>query len=255
MEKRYTVKANGTTAEGKKNWEVFDKQEEKFISQFEGGRFALQDIAKQLNEGALTLEPVEEKSTKTVGYMRVSTKLDKQVFDRQEEQLKAFGVDHIYADRMSGAKRERPELNRMLEELEEGDTVVIVAIDRLSRSTKDLLEIVEIIKNKGASLKSLNDSWLDTTNGNPMSEFLLTVMGALAQMEREQITQRIREGVAVAKAKGTRMGRPKKSRHKVELALDLYSKGEHTVPQIVEITGVSKATLYRKIKALEEGKL
>ncbi|MGG1230461.1 recombinase family protein [Bacillus halotolerans] len=255
MEKRYTVKANGTTAEGKKNWEVFDKQEEKFISQFEGGRFALQDIAKQLNEGTLTLEPVEEKSTKTVGYMRVSTKLDKQVFDRQEEHLKAFGVDHIYADRMSGAKRERPELNRMLEELEEGDTVVIVAIDRLSRSTKDLLEIVEIIKNKGASLKSLNDSWLDTTNGNPMSEFLLTVMGALAQMEREQITQRIREGVAVAKAKGTRMGRPKKSRHKVELALDLYSKGEHTVPQIVEITGVSKATLYRKIKALEEGKL
>ncbi|WP_146876858.1 recombinase family protein [Bacillus subtilis] len=255
MEKRYTVKANGTTAEGKKNWEVFDKQEEKFLSQFEGGRFALQDIAKQLNEGALTLEPAQEKSAKTVGYMRVSTKLDKQVFDRQEEQLKAFGVDHIYADRMSGAKRERPELNKMLEELEEGDTVVIVAIDRLSRSTKDLLEIVEIIKNKGASLKSLNDSWLDTTNGNPMSEFLLTVMGALAQMEREQITQRIREGVAVAKAKGTRMGRPKKSRHKVELALDLYSKGEHTVPQIVEITGVSKATLYRKIKALEEGKL
>lgn len=255
MEKRYTVKANGTTAEGKKNWEVFDKQEKKFLTQFEGGRFALQDIAKQLNEGTLTLEAAEEKSTKTVGYMRVSTKLDKQVFDRQEEQLKAFGVDHIYADRMSGAKRERPELNKMLEELEEGDTVVIVAIDRLSRSTKDLLEIVEIIKNKGASLKSLNDSWLDTTHGNPMSEFLLTVMGALAQMEREQITQRIREGVAVAKAKGTRMGRPKKSRHKVELALDLYSKGEHTVPQIVEITGVSKATLYRKIKALEEGKL
>ncbi|MCY7797773.1 recombinase family protein [Bacillus spizizenii] len=255
MEKRYTVKANGTTAEGKKNWEVFDKQEEKFLSQFEGGRFALQDIAKQLNESALTLGPAEEKSTKSVGYMRVSTKLDKQVFDRQEEQLKAFGVDHIYADRMSGAKRERPELNKMLEELEEGDTVVIVAIDRLSRSTKDLLEIVEIIKNKGASLKSLNDSWLDTTNGNPMSEFLLTVMGALAQMEREQITQRIREGVAVAKAKGTKMGRPKKSKHKVELALDLYAKGEHTVPQIVEITGVSKATLYRKIKALEEGTL
>ncbi|MEC1647620.1 recombinase family protein [Bacillus halotolerans] len=124
--------------------------------------------------------------------------------------------------------------------------MVIVAIDRLSRSTKDLLEIVEIIKNKGASLKSLNDSWLDTTNGNPMSGFLLTVMGALAQMEKEQITQRIREGVAVAKAKGTRMGRPKKSRHKVELALDLYSKGEHTVPQIVEITGSQKRLSLQK---------
>lgn len=255
MEKQYTVKSIGSTAEGKKVWQVYDKQLDQFIPQFEGGRFALQDIAKQLNERTVTLEPSDGQDTKTIGYMRVSTKLDKQVFDRQEEQLKAFGVEQIYADRISGAKRERPELNKMLEELNEGDTVVIVAIDRLSRSTKDLLDIVETIKNKGASLKSLNDSWLDTTNGNPMSEFLLTVMGALAQMEREQITQRIREGVAVAKAKGTRMGRPKKSRHKVELALDLYSKGEHTVPQIVEITGVSKATLYRKIKALEEGKL
>ncbi|ASS71709.1 recombinase family protein [Bacillus atrophaeus] len=255
MEKRYTVKANGTTAEGKKNWEVYDKQSEQFLSQFEGGRFALQDIAKQLNEGTMSLEPVEEKNTKTLGYMRVSTKLDKQVFDRQEEQLKAYGVDHLYADRMSGAKRERPELNKLLDDLNEGDTVVIVAIDRLSRSTKDLLEIVEIIKSKGASLKSLNDSWLDTSNGNPMSEFLLTVMGALAQMERAQITQRVREGVAVAKAKGTKLGRPKKNQHKVELALELYAKGEHNVPQIVQITGVSKATLYRKIKQLEEGTL
>lgn len=247
MDKRYTVKANGNNEDGKKNWQVFDKQAEKFLTQFEGGRFALQDIAKQLNEGTLSLSP-----TKTVGYMRISTKLETQVFDRQEAQLEAFGVDKIYADRMSGAKRERPELNKLLDDLEQGDTVVIVAIDRLSRSTKDLLEIVEAIKAKGASLKSLNDSWLDTTNDNPMSEFLLTVMGALAQMERAQITQRVREGVAVAKAKGTKLGRPKKNKQKVDHAIELYVKGDHTVPQIVQITGVSKATLYRKIKALEE---
>lgn len=85
----------------------------------------------------------------------------------------------------------------MLEELQEGDTVLIVSLDRLSRSTKDLLEIVEIIKNKGASLKSINDTWLDTTEDNPMSDFLLTVMGGLAQMERAMITQRVKEGVKV----------------------------------------------------------
>ncbi|MEH7117201.1 recombinase family protein [Neobacillus vireti] len=252
MEKRFTVKANGTTAEGKKLWQVFDKETEQFLSQFEGGRFALQEVAAQLNEGTLTLEPVEEKATKTVGYMRISTQKDEQKFDRQEAQLKDFGVDTIYADRMSGAKRERPELNRMLDELQEGDTVVIVAIDRLSRSTKDLLEIVEIIKQKGASLKSINDSWLDTSSSNPMGEFLLTVMGALGQMERAMITQRVQEGVRVAKAKGTRLGRPKANQNKVNLALELYAKGEHTVKQIVDITGVSKATLYRKIAELEE---
>ncbi|MED4619464.1 recombinase family protein [Priestia megaterium] len=251
MEKQFTVKANGTTSEGKKIWMVFDKAAEKFLPQFEGGRFALQDIAKQLNEGTLQLEAEEQKTAKTVGYMRISTQHHEQSFDRQEAQLKAMGVTKIYQDRMSGSKMERPQLQQMLEELEAGDTIIIVAIDRLSRSTKDLLDIVEIIKNKGASLKSINDSWLDTTDASPMGDFLLTVMGALGQMERAMTQQRINEGLKVAKAKGVRLGRPKKSTTKVQHALDLYSQGGHTVKQIVEITGVSKATLYRKIKELE----
>jgi DNA invertase Pin-like site-specific DNA recombinase len=183
-----------------------------------------------------------------IGYMRISTVKEEQKFDRQEEQLKALGIDTIYADRMSGAKRDRPELNRMLSELQEGDTVLIVAIDRLSRSTKDLLEIVDIIKNKGASLKSINDAWLDTSSENPMSEFLLTVMGALGQMERQMITQRVKEGVRVAKAKGVKFGRPTANKNKVAYAIELYKAGEHTAKEICDITGISKATLYRKLK-------
>ncbi|MGG4390475.1 recombinase family protein [Priestia megaterium] len=251
MEKQFTVKANGTTSEGKKIWMVFDKAAEKFLPQFEGGRFALQDIAKQLNEGTLQLEAEEQKTAKTVGYMRISTHKAHQKFDRQEAQLEAYGVSKIYQERQSGGKKDRPELDKLLNELEAGDTIIIVSIDRLSRSTKDLLEIVEIIKNKGAFLKSIQDSWLDTTDSSPMADFLLTVMGALGQMERAMMTQRINEGIKVAKAKGVRLGRPKKSTTKVQGALDLYAKGEHTVKQIVEITGVSKATLYRKIKELE----
>ncbi|RVT59056.1 recombinase family protein [Niallia taxi] len=186
--------------------------------------------------------------SRQIGYMRISTNKEEQKFDRQEAQLKALGCQVIFADRMSGAKRDRPELNKMLSELQAGDTVHIVAIDRLSRSTKDLLEIVEAIKTAGASLKSINDTWLDTTSNNPMSDFLLTVMGALGQMERQMIQQRVREGVKVAQAKGVTFGRPKKNKNKVAYAIELYNTGQHTVKEITDITGVSKATLYRKIK-------
>lgn len=274
MEKRYTVKANGVNEEtGKKTWGLFDKMAEQFLPQYEGGRFLLQGIAQELNEGNMTVAPevteIEAEGTKAedtvevtadstgrvVGYMRISTTKEEQKFDRQEAQLSALGAEVIYQDRMSGAKRERPELNKMLEELQEGDTVLIVAIDRLSRSTKDLLEIVELIKTKGAFLKSINDSWLDTTSANPMNDFLLTVMGALGQMERAMITQRVQEGVNVAKAKGVRLGRPKANSNKVAHALELYDAGQHTVKQIVDITGVSKATIFRKIKEREAGQL
>lgn len=123
-----------------------------------------------------------------------------------------------------------------------------MSLDRLSRSTKDLLEIVDVIKNKGASLKSINDTWLDTSSDNPMSDFLLTVMGALGQMERQMIQQRVREGVKVAQDKGVKFGRPTVNKNKVAYALELYHAGKHTTKEISDITGLSKPTLYRKLK-------
>lgn len=262
MEKRYTVKATGTDATtGKKTWGLYDKKVEKFLPQYEGGRFLLQGMAAEMNEGKLgaTTTPVKEADPHTaptkgrlIGYMRVSTDKETQKFDRQETQLKDVGVEMIYSDRMSGSKRDRPSLNEMLDSLQADDIVYIVEIARLSRSTKDLIDIVDIIKAKGASLKSINDTWLDTSSANPMSEFLLTVMGALGQMERAMITQRVKEGVEVAKRKGVKMGRPTANKTKVSHALELYDAGEHTVKQIVDITGISKATLFRKLKAREE---
>ena len=180
------------------------------------------------------------------GYMRISTTKVDQKFDRQEAQLEGF-ADVFYADRVSGSKRSRPELDRLLEDLEEGDVVLILSIDRLSRSTKDLLDIVDKIRERGASLLSLQDSWLDTTSENPMSDFLLTVMGALAEMERKQTVARVNEGLAVAKKKGKVFGRPKANQSKVNLALDLYDEGKHTVKEISEITDLSRKTIYNKI--------
>lgn len=184
-----------------------------------------------------------------IGYMRISTDNESQKFDRQEAQL--VFCDLVYKDRISGSKRFRPELDKLLDELEQGDTVHIVSIDRLSRSTRDLLEIVEVIKSKGASLKSLSDTWLDTSSENPMSDFLMTIMGALGQMERELINKRVREGVAVAKAKGVKFGRPKANKHKVTHAIELYHKGGHTVKEITAITGISRATLYRNLQGVD----
>lgn len=277
IEKQYTVKANGTTAEGKKLWQVFDKVNETFLPQFEGGRFTLQRVAHDLNEGIIKIEEPAEEVTKVaeesteatehtehtepttaprlIAYMRISTNKEEQKFDRQEAQLKDVGCTEFYADRISGAKRERPELDAMLDSLQAGDTVYLLSIDRLSRSTKDLLEIVETIKSKGAYLKSINDSWLDTTSDNPMSDFLLTVMGALGQMERAMITKRVQEGVDVAKRKGVKLGRPTANKNKVAYALELYDAGCHTINQIVDITGISRATLFRKVKAREEADL
>jgi DNA invertase Pin-like site-specific DNA recombinase len=188
--------------------------------------------------------------SRLIGYMRISTLKEEQKFDRQEAQLLDAGCQVLYADRMSGAKRERPELNKMLSELQAGDTILIVEIARLSRSTKDLLEIVEAIKTAGASLKSIHDTWLDTTSENPMSDFLLTIMGALGQMERQMITQRVKEGVKVAQDKGVKFGRPTANKNKVAYALELYHAGNHTGQQIADITGISRKTLYNKINEI-----
>lgn len=171
---------------------------------------------------------------------------------RQEFLFKDIHVDKVYKDVMSGAKRERPELDRMLEELEEGDVVYIASIDRLSRSTKDLLDIVGIIRDKGAYLVSIKDSWLDTRESNPMSEFLLTVMGAMGQLERDMITARIQEGVKAAQARGVKFGRPRGWSKEVQKAVKMYLKGGKSMREVEKITGVSRSTISKALRVMRE---
>lgn len=171
---------------------------------------------------------------------------------RQEFLFKDIHVDKIYKDVISGAKRERPELDRMLEELEEGDVVYIASIDRLSRSTKDLLDIVGIIRDKGAYLVSIKDSWLDTRESNPMSEFLLTVMGAMGQLERDMITARIQEGVKAAQARGVKFGRPRGWSKEVQKAVKMYLKGGKSMREVEKLTGVSRSTISKALRVMRE---
>ena len=185
-----------------------------------------------------------------IGYARVST--DEQNLDRQLDALVKFGVDkrNIYQEKITGTKREREQLNKMIRELQEGDTIIITDLTRISRSTKDLLEIVEQIKSKGAGIKSIKDTWLDTTSDNPYNDFLLTVMGGLSQLERDLISQRTKEGLASAKARGRNGGRPSKQNEKGETVKILYSNGMKIV-DIVRETGLSRSTVNRIVKNIE----
>lgn len=183
------------------------------------------------------------------GYARVSTA--GQHLDRQIRELVQEGCEKIYQEKVSGATTKRTELEKMIEELMPGDIVVVSDLTRISRSTKDLFELVDLFREKGVNLKSIKDTWLDLSNKNPYSQFLLTVMGGLSQLERELTLLRQREGIAEAKLKGKYKGRPAKYTERnpsILHALELYVEGEKTVNEISNITKIGRATIYRKIK-------
>jgi DNA invertase Pin-like site-specific DNA recombinase len=138
----------------------------------------------------------------------------------------------------------------MLEHLRERDTVTIADLTRLSRSTKDLIEIVELIAATGANLRSIKESWLDTTTAH--GKLMFTMFAGLAQFERDIISERTKEGLAVAAAQGRIGGRRETSENKVAYAFHLYDKGGLTTQQIADAVGISRMTLHRKLKAREE---
>lgn len=138
-----------------------------------------------------------------IGYARVST--DDQSLDSQTDALSAAGAEKVFADRISGSRRARPELDKMLEQLRDGDVVTVTKYDRLARSLKDLLEIVELICARGAGFRSLAED-IDTTT--PAGRLVFHVFASIAQFERERISERTREGLASARKRGRIGGRP-----------------------------------------------
>jgi DNA invertase Pin-like site-specific DNA recombinase len=187
------------------------------------------------------------------GYVRVSS-VD-QNEGRQVKQLEQAGCQVLFKEKISGATMDRPELKKMIDSLKPGDIVVVSDLTRISRSSRDLFDLVEIIKNKGACLKSIKDTWLDTTSENPYSTFLLTVMAGVSQLERDLIKQRQAEGVALAKEAGKYRGRVKKyiqTHPGMNHAIEMYETGKYTVKQICEITKVSRSAFYRAITERKE---
>ncbi|BBA53337.1 putative resolvase (plasmid) [Fusobacterium varium] len=187
-----------------------------------------------------------------IGYIRVSS--ENQNLDRQFHQLNEIGMDLIFQEKVSGATTNRKKLQDMLNELKEGDTVYITDLTRITRSTQDLFSLINQIQEKKAFLISLKDTWLDLSIDNPYSQFLITIMAGVNQLERDLIKMRQQEGIELAKKEGKYKGRIKKYHEKhagMNHALKLYNEGEMTVKQICEITNISKAALYRKLKELK----
>src|SRR5438270_5852411 len=138
------------------------------------------------------------------GYARVSTR--DQDLAGQIAELQAAGCGNIFKEKASGARTDRPELAKAIRRLEAGDVLVVTRLDRLARSTRDLLNILDAIGKAGAGFKSLNDAWADTTT--PHGRLMLTVLGGLAEFERELIRARTDDGRTRAKARGVKFGRP-----------------------------------------------
>lgn len=178
-----------------------------------------------------------------IGYIRVSTQEQNTI--RQEVLMENLGVDEIYIDRMSGKSSDRPELKKMMEYVRQGDTVIVEAISRFARNTRDLLELVERLTAKGVEFISKKEA-IDTTT--PTGKFMLTVFGAVAELEREYILQRQQEGIAIAKARGKYKGRKPITHPDFPKVVAAWKRGELTAVQAMRKLGMSKATFYRKVK-------
>jgi DNA invertase Pin-like site-specific DNA recombinase len=176
-----------------------------------------------------------------IGYARVST--DGQSIQAQTEALHGAGCARIFAEKISGAYSDRPQLAKAIAALGEGDTLVVCKLDRLARSTRDLLNTLDAIAKAGATFKSLNDPWCDTTT--PHGKLMITVLGGLAEFERHLILSRTAEGRARAQANGQRFGRkPSLTAYQRAEALRRRAAGE-TLTEIARSMNVSHMTIAR----------
>lgn len=180
-----------------------------------------------------------------IGYARVSTQ--GQDLTQQREALREAGCTRIFEEKISGANRDRTELERLFEHLRAGDVVTVTRLDRLARSTRDLLEIAERIKEAGAGLRPLAEPWADTTT--PAGRMVLTVFAGIANFERSLIVERSSAGRIAAKARGVRFGPPPTlGTEQIARARQLIEGNGRPVAEVARLLGVHRATLYRALE-------
>lgn len=180
-----------------------------------------------------------------IGYIRIST--TDQNTARQEVLMKELNVEQVFIDRMSGKNTDRPELKKMMSFVREGDTVIVESISRFARNTKDLLDLVEQLTAKRVEFISKKEA-IDTTT--PTGKFMLTVFGAVAELEREYILQRQREGIAIAKQNGVYKGRKPIEHPRFNEIVSLWECGTITATEAMKRLDMKPSTFYRKVKQL-----
>jgi DNA invertase Pin-like site-specific DNA recombinase len=183
-----------------------------------------------------------------IGYARVSTK--DQSLDLQKDALHKEGCADIYCEYMSGTQSKRPQLQKMMQQLRKGDVVVVWKLDRLGRSLRDLVNMISTFQERGVGFKSLHDS-IDTTT--PTGKLTFHLFAALAEFERDIISQRTKAGLDAARKRGRQGGRPKglskKAQDKARLAESLYVEKERSIKEICDHLDISKPTLYRYLRS------
>ncbi|KYG34919.1 recombinase family protein [Alkalihalobacillus trypoxylicola] len=177
-----------------------------------------------------------------IAYARVSTQ--DQHLDRQLDALQKHGYDILIKEKYTGTKREREGLNELMDRVQKGDTVIVESISRIGRKTLDILSIVDELQQKGVIFNSLKEK-MDTST--PTGQAMFKMMCVIAELERDMIAERVKEGLQSAKNRGKKLGRPKLDNDKVNVALRMYDSSEYSIKEIVEQVGISQGKLYKEI--------
>ncbi len=191
------------------------------------------------------------------GYARCSTSESKQDINRQVKELKAAGAEEIYLEYEHGDKKIKPQQQQMLDQAQAGDTIITLEVSRLARSTQQLCEIIEIISKKNLRLVIIGSITLDCRNGkpDPMSEAFLQIAGVFSQLELSMIRARVRSGVANARAKGSRIGRPQMTIDNIPSNFirhyPAYRSGQLNVSELARVCGISRTTAYKYLELME----
>lgn len=177
-----------------------------------------------------------------IGYARVST--SDQNLDRQIDALKKYGCEKIVHEKLSGTIKDREGIEQVFELIRKGDVVCVESISRLGRKTLDILNIIKRIEEAGVQFVSLKEN-MDTST--PTGKAMFQMMCVIAELERDLIAERVKEGLNASKKRGTKLGRPTIDTEKLGIALRMYDSKDYSVKEIVESTGISQGSLYRAI--------
>lgn len=183
------------------------------------------------------------------GYARVSTK--EQNLESQVDKLQEAGAEKIFQEKMTGSKKERPELQKMLDQLRPGDTVIVYSLSRIGRSLRNLIELVEVFKEKGVSFVSLTEG-IDTSTST--GKFMFHIMASLAEFQREIIREGTKAGLESARARGRKGGRKRIPKKDIIWIIELYQSQIYSIAEIEKKTGYSRPTIYRYVNAWKEEK-
>ena len=194
------------------------------------------------------------------GYARCSTNETRQDITRQIKELTQLGIaeENIYLEYESGTKSDRIELNRLLDKLQDGDTIVTTEVSRITRSTKQLCELIEFIKARRIKLVIVNSVTIDCTQGDidPMTKAFLQMAGVFAELERNMIVARIRSGMENAKAKGKHIGRREATKDDIPPMFmryyQEYKADKYNVTELAKLCGLSRTTVYKYIRMIEQ---